>query len=129
MRHRHSVEIAAGSGMTHDEIAIAFNLTTAELRAKYAKELSVGAHRRRIRVMISMFEEAKVGNVAAAKVYMANEVAMAAPPLAEAVKAAGRKPKKGLKEERNEVAKTAEEGTEWEGLLGPTPAPGSERTQ
>lgn len=113
---RRRVEVAAGGGMPHDEIATALGISVGDLRSAYDYELSVGAHRRRLDVMQGLYKEAKSGNVAAAKKYLEHQVRMAAPPLEPPAEKP--KPEKiGKKEQRNRDAVVAGQGTEWEDLL------------
>lgn len=124
---RRRVAIAAGGGMRHEDIAIGLGISVAQLKEKFQHELSIGAHRKRMDVMGSLYREAINGNVTAARTYMANEARTSAPPLpaefrkpvvAPAVKEP-KPPKLGKKEQAHVDAQTAEIGTEWEDLLKP----------
>ncbi len=116
---RSTVAIAAGGGMTHFEIAMGLGISQPTLLKHFERELSVGAHAKRLEIVKALHAAAKRGSVAAAKAYMLLDPASAAPPLLAAPPAP--KPSKeeplGKKEEANIAAVTAEKGTGWEGLL------------
>ena len=108
------VSIAAGAGMPHEEIATALDMTRKDLERDFAWELSVGAHLERLELVEALHASALAGNVAAVKAYTALSIKSAGVPLPE-VSAE----KVGKKEQRNVDAKTAQNGTGWEGLLRP----------
>jgi hypothetical protein len=124
---RRRVAIAAGGGMLHEQIAIALGICTDTLRKHYEPELSVGAAQRRMAVLEAQYAAAtKKGSTSAAKVYLANEPQIAAPPVpagaaapapGPAPAAAAPAPKLGKKEQANVDAARAAEGTEWGDLL------------
>ena len=94
------VSIAAGAGMPHEEIATALDMTRKDLE--------------RLELVEALHASALAGNVAAVKAYTALSIKSAGVPLPE-VSAE----KVGKKEQRNVDAKTAQNGTGWEGLLRP----------
>lgn len=107
---RRKVAVAAGAGMAHEEIAIGLGITRPTLSKHYEKELSQGAYEKRLEVLDAMHRMAKKGNVAAQKAYVALTPAAAAPPIP--------KPEpKGKKEQANDEAQTAQQGTGWADLL------------
>lgn len=114
---RERVAIAAGAGMSHEEIALAIGIARMTLEKYFEHELSIGAYQRRVEVLESLHAAAVKGNVTAAREYLRLQPAIAAPP-AEA----DRPPDPvGLKAQRNEAAKTAQVGSEWAGILpGPS---------
>ena len=109
------VSVAAGSGMAHEEIAIALGMTREELERDFAHELTRRAYERRLELVESLFELGKKGNVSAVKAYTALAPRVSAPPIEQ--KPATKVEPLGKKAQRNEAAKTAEVGTEWEDLL------------
>lgn len=96
--------------MPHEEIALAFGISTPTLKKHLAAELSIGAHKRRIEVLEALHGAAvNKGNAAAAKAYLAAIPQASAPdPDPEPM---------GKKAQANEAAKTAQVGTGWEGIL------------
>lgn len=106
---RRKVAIAAAGGMAHEEIAVALGICRNTLTKHFEKELSVGAHQKRMDVLEAMARAALKGNVAAAKAFLANTPGLAAPPV---------EPPVGKKEQANLDAKTAAAGTEWDDLIG-----------
>jgi len=113
---RRKVSVAAGAGMSHEEIALGLGIARNTLEKHFERELSVGAYSRRLEVLDAMHRTAVKGNVAAQKAYVALTPAMAAPPAEQ------EKPK-GKKEQAEADATTAARGTDWDDLLpaGVTP--------
>lgn len=109
------VAVAAGGGMSHEEIAIGLGMTREQLETRFAKELSVGAHEKRIEIFEGLHKAALAGNVAAAKAYTSLTPKVAPPPVPRAAKP---KPE-GKKEQQAAYAKVAQQGTGWEELLRP----------
>lgn len=108
---RRKVAVAAGAGMSHEEIALGLGISRPTLEKHFERELSIGAYEKRLEVLDAMHRCAKKGNVAAQKAYVALTPAVAAPPISD------EKPK-GKKEQAQADAKTAAAGTEWEDLIG-----------
>ena len=112
---RRRVAIAAGGGMSHEEMAIALGISRPTLEKHFAFELSHGAYAKRLEVLNAMHRSAKKGNVAAQKAYMAMTPFAAAPP------PPGDKPEKkpalGKKDQLQADAVTAGQGEEWGDLL------------
>lgn len=109
---RRDVSIAAGAGISHEEIALGMGIAKMTLQKHFAFELTTGAYQRRQEVLNAMFRAAKKGNVAAQKAYAALTPKAAAPP---------QDPKPdGKKAQAAADAVTAQSGTEWESLLKPT---------
>lgn len=119
---RRKVSIAAGAGMSHEDIALSLGITRPTLSKHFESELSIGANAKRLEVLVAMFAAAKKGNVAAQKAYMSTVPAIAAPPAQP--DAAGTTPAKpartGKKEQANIDAQQAGAGTGWDALLNPT---------
>ncbi len=113
---RRKVSVAAGAGMSHEEIALGLGIARNTLEKYFEQELSVGAYSRRLEVLDAMHRTAVKGNVSAQKAYVALTPAMAAPP-------APKEEPKGKKEQQAADAVTAAEGTDWADLLpkGVTP--------
>lgn len=110
---RKKVSIAAGGGMTHNEIATGLGISVPTLEKHFREELSVGAYSRRLDVLEAMYKAARGGNVAAQKAYSAFSPASTAQPL-PAVD--GEKPK-GKKDQAQADAQGAQAGTDWADLL------------
>lgn len=119
---RRKVSIAAGGGMSHEEIALALGISRPTLGKHFAAELSVGAHQRRMEALVAMHRTAtKGGNVAAQKAYLQLQPQIAAPPVeADKPAAPGKAAPVGKKEQAKVDATTAQDGTSWQTLL-PTP--------
>lgn len=107
---RERVSIAAGAGMSHEEIAIGLGISRPTLTKYFEAELSEGAYARRLDVVEAMYRAAMKGNVTAQRTYIEMTPRAAAAPEPKA-------PKVGKKEQADLDAKTAAEGTEWSTLL------------
>jgi hypothetical protein len=112
---KRTVAIAAGGGMTHEEIALGLGISRVTLDKYFGLELSAGASQKRLEVLNAMFAAAKKGNVSAQRAYIAFDPKPAAPPLPAEPKA----PAKGKKEQAQDDAVTAAKGTGWDELLAP----------
>lgn len=112
---RRSVSIAAGAGVSHEEIALGMGISRPTLEKYFAFELTTGAYQRRQEVLDAMFRAAKKGNVAAQKAYAALTPKPAAPPLPQP--GATDKLPVGKKARAQADATTAQAGTDWETLL------------
>ena len=113
---RRKVSVAAGAGMSHEEIALGLGIARNTLEKHFEQELPVGAYSRRLEVLDAMHRTAVKGNVAAQKAYVALTPAMAAPPVP------AEKPK-GKKEQAEADATSAARGTDWDDLLPPGVTP------
>lgn len=113
---RRKVSVAAGAGMSHEEIALGLGIARNTLEKHFEQELSVGAYSRRLEVLDAMHRTAVKGNVAAQKAYVALTPAVAAPPVP------AEKPK-GKKEQAEADATSAARGTDWDDLLPPGVTP------
>ena len=109
---RRQVSIAAGAGLSHEEIARGLGIARNTLAKHFDAELSVGAYQRRMEALTAMHKAAKGGNVAAQKAFM--QLGMASVVRPAPVPAIGKKAK------AQADAETAEQGTGWEMLL-PSP--------
>ena len=114
---RRRVTIGAGSGMSHEALALALDISRNTLEKHYGDELSKGAAVRQLEIKESIFRQAKKGNVAAARLYLQGAAQAVpqptpgseqefVPPIAD-----------GLKAARDRAATTAQQGTEWAGVL------------
>ena len=117
--------------MRHEDIALALGINRDTLTKYYEQELSIGAMERRAEVMQALHAAAKRGSSSAAKAYLLLEPQLAAPPAPEgdqsaapaAAPAAEPRPARvGKKEQQKADAVTAQQGTDWDGLL-PSGAP------
>jgi hypothetical protein len=140
---RQRVSVAAGAGMSHEEISIALGISRNTLQKYFRTELSVGSLQRRMEIVQSLYGAAKKGNVSAAKAYLSFTPTAAVPPpgvgertrstqkvdalpVAPVADPESVQPKPmilGKKEQAQADAVTAAAGTEWDGLLpsmGPT---------
>jgi len=113
---RRKVSIAAGGGMSHEEIALAMGMSRNTLEKHFDHELSIGAYERRSEVMAAMHKAAVKGNVAAQKAYISLVPHVAAPPAAKVTP-------KGKKAQAQEDAAGAAKGTDWNELLDPKVTP------
>ena len=112
---RNKVAIAAGAGMSHEEIALGLGISRNTLEKHFESELSTGAHAKRLEVVVALHRAAKKGNVAAAKAYTAIAPRASAPPSEKGAPAVP----EGKKAQALAAAQTAQTGTEWESLLKP----------
>jgi len=117
---RRRVSIAAGFGMTHEEIAIGIGCSVPTLAKYFEHELSAGAYARRMEGLEGLHRAAKKGNAAAVKLFLQLNPQAAAPPVPKAPKEA----KRGKKEQAQDDAVGAQAGTEWGEIL-----PGSKALQ
>ncbi len=109
---RKRVAVLAGKGWPHEEIALAISISPITLKKYFEHELSVGAYERRAEVVEALHAAASKANVTAAREYLKDTPAIAAPPLPV------EKPEElGKKAQANETAKTAQVGSEWAELL------------
>ena len=110
---RRTVAIAAGGGMSHEELAIGLGISRNTLEKHFEAELSVGSISKRLEVLNAMHAAAKKGNVAAQRAYMSFVPKHAAPP----APIQEREAPKGKKVIAQENAAVAQVGTDWESLL------------
>lgn len=68
---RRQVAIAAGGGMSHEQIALGMGIARNTLEKHFEAELSTGAYAKRLEVLQAVHAAAKRGNMAAAKAYLA----------------------------------------------------------
>ncbi len=115
---RKRVAIAAGAGMSHEEIAIGLGISRPTLEKHFEYELSHGAYAKRLEVLEAMHKAAAKGNVSAAREYLSVSPRASAPPPAPVEE--GEPPALGKKDQAKADAKTAGAGTEWGELLKPT---------
>lgn len=121
---KRKVAIAAGAGMSHEEIALGLGIARGTLGKHFELELSTGAYEKRLEVLDAMHRTAKKGNVAAQKAYMQLTPRASAPPAPEGGSEPAPAPKPlGKKDQANADAVTAAVNTEWESLLKPGSTP------
>lgn len=113
---RSTVAIAAGGGMTHFEIAMGLGISQPTLLKHFERELSVGAHAKRLEIVKALHAAAKRGSVAAAKAYMLLEPTSSAPPVPTPPKPVKEEPL-GKKGQASLDAIDAAKDTGWEGIL------------
>ena len=111
---RRRVAVAAGAGMSHEEIALGVGISRPTLEKHFEYELSIGAYQKRLETLDALHRAAKRGNVAAIRAYNAMTPRAAAPPPAEQPKPG--KPE-GKKAQQQADAVGAQVGTEWEDIL------------
>lgn len=116
---RRKVAIAAGGGMSHEQIAIALGITRNTLLKYFSEELTLGAYKKRMELLEILHKTAKKGSVTAAREYFKHEPGVTAPPPTDQEQSPA--PKKGKKEQAQEEAQIAAVGTEWEDLLRQPP--------
>lgn len=119
LKQRETVAVAAGGGMSHEEIAIGLGIDRKTLEKHFEHELSVGAYEKRLEVLNAMHATAVKGNVTAQKAYVALTPAAAAPPLPPLDPPQPQQPE-GKKAQAQAAAKTAQAGTDWDNLLPKT---------
>lgn len=107
--------------MSHEEIAVALNISRNTLEKHFSVELSIGGAQRRMEVLNAMVAAAKKGNVTAQKAYLAFVPKSAAPPAPPAEPPAPKVAAKGKKVIAQEEAIVAQQGTEWDNLLPRSP--------
>lgn len=112
---RRRVAIAAGCGMSHEEIAIGLDISRPTLEKHFEHELSVGAYQKRMEVFEGLHRAAKKGNAAAVRLFTLINPQIAPPPVHTA--AAPKEQKRGKKEQAEMDAVTAQQGTDWGDIL------------
>lgn len=122
---RRKVSIAAGGGMSHEEIAIGLGISRNTLEKHFERELSVAAYERRLEVLSAMYGAAVKGNVTAQRAYLQVTPRSAAPPAPlQGEEVAPKQPAMGKKEQQAADAVTAHVATDWESLMrGPAIGP------
>jgi|GEM_PF-927534 hypothetical protein len=127
---RRYVSVAAGGGMRHEDIALALGISRETLAKHYNVELSSGALARRAEVLNALHAAAKKGSSSAARAYLEHTPELAAPPAEGVAPTTGAQPpaeptkpqRLGKKEQAQAEAITAQQGTDWDGLLRPPAA-------
>lgn len=123
---RRKVMTAKAGGMSEDSIALALGITRPTLSKHFMVELTTGAAQKRMDALDALFTQAKKGNVAAIKTVLLLNDAAGPPPkesqgAGEGTPAPAAAPapamRLGKKEQAQMAAKTAADGTEWDGLL------------
>jgi hypothetical protein len=109
-----------GGGWTQEEIAELLDIDCDTLRKHYRRELTVGARQAREEVLDAVMRAAKDGSMAAARLYLqgtAKPEPLPQPTDASLEIVSMPSQATGVKAQRNENAKTAQQGTEWATLL------------
>lgn len=119
---RRQVAIAAGAGMSHEQIALGLGICRNTLEKHFEYELSQGACAKLLKVHEAVYAQAIKGNITAAREYTKAGGPRQALPPAPTPDAAADAPlgpigPEGLKGARDRLAKTAELGTEWDDVL------------
>lgn len=104
--------------MSHEEIAIGLGVARGTLEKHFSEELTKGAYRKRLAVMVANYQAALKGSVPAQKAYLSSMPQAAAP---ERPPPAAPDARLGKKQQAALDALDAEKNTGWEGLLGPSP--------
>lgn len=102
--------------MPVSDIACAMGMSLGELRASFAFELSTGAFRARMNLIVAQHGAGMKGNTAAAKSYLSVDPGNLAP-LPKGETAPPKPEKLGKKAQANVTAQTAQVGSAWEALL------------
>ena len=125
---RRKVASAKAGGMSEDSIALALGITRPTLAKHFMAELTTGAAVKRMAVLDALFTAAAKGNMSAAgkALLLLQAVAPQAPqqpgaPAPDQTPAPAPAAKLGKKEAQAVAAVSAQDGTEWQGLL---PSPG-----
>ncbi len=116
--------------MRHEDIALALGISRETLAKHYGFELSSGALARRAEVLNALHAAAKKGSSSAARAYLEHTPELAAPPVDGLAPTASTQPaaeparpqRLGKKEQAQAEAVTAQQGTDWDGLLRPPAA-------
>lgn len=122
---RELVAIAAGAGTPQDEIAAGIGCSTPTLRKHFEQELEEGACRRRLDMLREMYRSGMKGNVTAQRAYLATPAPRTIAPPADGEEKPAAVGPKGKKEQAQDAARTAAEGTSWDSIL---PKPGAGKT-
>ena len=114
---RRKVAIAAAWGTSHEAIALALDICRNTLEKHYQYELTIGAEAKRQEVREAIYRQARKGNVAAARMLEHGVLHATQLPPTDAPGAAPSPIADGLKAARDRAATTAQQGTEWAGVL------------
>jgi len=106
---RNAVEVAAGGRRTEEEIADFLNLDVKTLRKYFATELAAGANRRRVAIVLAIYQSAMKGSVPAQRAYLGMGEENKEPPK----RGRPKEIRLGKKEEQRRVAESAGENSEW----------------
>jgi hypothetical protein len=113
---RRRVAVLAGAGWSHRRLATLLDIDRDTLTKHYLHELTIGAAEKLAEVMEAVYRLAKKGNVTAAKFY--SQHAQTPEPTPESLEIVSMPSQAiGVKAQRNEHAKVAQQGTEWQQLL------------
>lgn len=129
---RERVVIAAAARMRHEDIAAALGISEPTLRKHFAAELTTKVTECRLQLIQAMYQAAQRGNVSAARVFVPKDVleqagigpdprevekARRAQEALERAESMAKGEKLGKKAQAMVDSKTAEAGTDWEGIL------------
>jgi ParB-like chromosome segregation protein Spo0J len=117
---RRRVEIAAGGGISQEQIALMLGISRTTLLKHFEHELGAGALARREEVLAAMYRAAKKGSTASARLYLTHTQGKFSEQ--EIEEQPVRPSPEGKKAQAQAAAKTAQHGTEWEDLLKPPPS-------
>jgi hypothetical protein len=114
--NRRRVAVLAGAGWSYERLATLLDIDRNTLTKYYLHELTIGAAEKLAEVMEGVYALAKKGNVTAAKFY--SQQAQSPEPTSESLEIVSMPSQAiGVKAQRNEHAKVAQQGTEWQQLL------------
>ena len=119
-KSRQRVAVVAGAGWNREEIAELLGIDADTLAKHYKHDLTVGAREMREEIIEVMRKSAKKGNVAAGRLYLTGSSRAPTPaPVTDQSLEIVSMPSQatGVKAQRNEQAKVAQQGTEWATLL------------
>ena len=111
------VAILAGAGWSYERLALLLDIDRNTLTKHYAYELTIGAAEKQAEVMEVVYRSAKKGSLPAAKFYTQHGTPAPTPTDASLEIVSMPSQATGVKAQRNEQAKTAQQGTEWSQLL------------
>lgn len=118
-KERAQCKALAGMGVPHTDIAIVLQISTPTLRRHFRTELDAGAIEANAKVAQSLFKQAtdlQKPSVVACIFWLKTRAGWSE---SGAEPRTPRDELPGKKEQQNRAARTAQVGTEWEGLLSP----------
>lgn len=121
-KERAQCKALAGMGVPHTDIAIVLQISTPTLRRHFRAELDGGAIEANAKVAQSLFKQAtdaQKPSVVACIFWLKTRAGWTEPAAADKPP---REEAPGKKEQQNRAARTAQKGTDWEGLLATKPA-------
>lgn len=111
---RDNVSLWVMAGISEVAMAARFGISHDTLRRRFAEELRSGREQWRMHVLRLLMQAAEGGNVTAMRALLNRSDAVYSPSDGDAP---AKTPKLGKKEQAQEIALTAERGSDWEHLL------------